>query len=289
MQIASSVRVSGDTATLVNGIYDYQVHSLFSDGDSEVEEIVAAAMKAGAVSVCVTDHAQGWKEGTVNRDFFSTADTFRSYLSRLTELKLRYQKMGLIVLTGLEVEVSVDGILRLAPGILKVVGDPSNLHKFVDIVVGVIHSESFEEDKTRATSQDYEVQHLQNIKALISSQIIDIWGHPFQSLHGQFRRQYSVAERETIKTFLRQRLALGHPIAVECNLNATPHYEQWSDTANPYEEGALNWMDESFYLDILDTGVSIVVSSDAHTVASFSRYKNLDNINPILLEKIASR
>lgn len=256
--------------------HDFQIHSNFSDGADELETIVEAAVKNGLRSICITDHAKGWTEKGGMIEFFEYANNFKDYLSRIAALRRKYTDMGVEILTGLEVEVTIDGRLRLGDGILAVIGHEEKLKDYIDIVVGVIHSESFEEDLQAYVAVDVKIKeslHMKNIQNLLSHKSIDIWGHPLQSMHGQFLRQYNIQEIQLIKKALIER----GDLAIEINLNPKPNYEQWHELGDLYTQG-LNVFDTAIYEAVADV-CTIVVSSDAHTTEQLNRHQDLKD-NP---------
>jgi HisJ family histidinol phosphate phosphatase len=253
--------------------HDFQIHSNFSDGREELEVIVEAAVVNGLKLLCITDHAKGWQEGKTTFDFFSNSKVFTEYIKRIEILRETYRDSGVTILTGLEVEVSIDGSLRLADGILEVISDETCLKDYIDVVVGVIHSESFEEDIANNSTLDIakkEQIHLKNIKNLILNNQIDIWGHPLQSIHGQFSRQFNSHElAEICKTLARR-----NDFAIELNLNPRPTYTKWNGTTNRYDRG-LTVSDGAFYAKVA-AHAPIVVSSDAHDLGQLNRHQILE-------------
>lgn len=204
--------------------------------------------------------------------YFSTVEKFRSYLSDIRNAREAYAKQGVKVLIGLEVEIDSDGNFGLADGIRSIVGTDRNLSKYVDYVIGVIHSECFTETLTKANMNTTDPASasllLKNIANLIANPYIDVWGHPSQVVHGQFTRDYTASERAVIIECLQKRKA---PLPLEYNLNPYPRYEDWGTTTSAYVSDHLLPNDLELLKAYGQIGGKFVISTDAHDIEQTSR------------------
>jgi histidinol phosphatase-like PHP family hydrolase len=251
---------------------DLQLQTTYSDGRSSIEEIVLGSIINGRKIVGITDHAIGWSEGTDDFDLFATGKEFENYLHDIETAKNKYREQGITVLAGLEVEIGLEGQMALAKGILEVVGSEANLSQCIDYAIGVIHSESFtvslKEVGEKLSEQKTLDLLMKNIAGLISNPHILIWGHPFQVVHGHFRRDYTATERQAILSCLEHR---HEPLHVEYNLNPYPRYEEWKGITNLYATGELVPNDLAFFEACVQLGSTFVVSTDAHDIEQTGR------------------
>lgn len=247
-------------------IQDIQTHSTYSDGKNSLSEMVEEAISCGLKSIVFTDHACGWsmKEGG-SVSFFSTVCEYESYLSELKKMKNEYSNQ-IRILSGLEIEVGIKGGMKLSPAIQEY-SRLNNLHKFgVDLILGSIHSESFEEDCIKygiSSQQKKREALLTNMTALLSTKIIDVFAHPLQALHGHFSNNLTEDEVAMLLAVFKSEVLSGHNIYLEINGKKYPQYEQW--TYNKYESGELKHNEAYFLSAYRKSGGKFVLGSDAHS------------------------
>jgi len=150
---------------------DLHVHSKWSDGTSEIEEIAQAAQKRGYQYVAICDHskslriAHGLDESRLVRQI--------EEIDRINE-KLK----SLQILKGTEVDILTDGKLDF----------PEKILKKLDIVVAAIHS-GFKQDKTKMTKR---------IVRALENPFVNIIAHPSGRLLGT-RDPYEVEMDELME------------------------------------------------------------------------------------------
>jgi len=112
---------------------DLHVHSAWSDGDSQIEEIVRACIKKAYRYVVIADHSKGLKvAGGLSE---------KEARSKLKEIKTINGKLkGFRILSGAEVEIAEDGSIDYSDDVLK----------SFDIVIAAIHS-GFKQPKEKLT------------------------------------------------------------------------------------------------------------------------------------------
>ena len=246
---------------------DIQTHTNFSDGKNTIMEMLDAAVHTGLKSIVISDHAKGWISGDGTKsEFFSTYARYTSYLQQIENAKDVYSDK-IKVFSGLEIEVNIQGDLKLDEGILEYAQKYKNQEKFgVDILLGSIHSESFEEDckEYKIKDQDKRVILIENMINLIRNKKIDVFTHPFQALHGQFSDNLTEKEMERIIDAFEIEWQSGHNIFFELNGKKYPEYEQWS--YNKYEKGELETHDVNFLHLYKMRGGKFVLGSDAHSI-----------------------
>lgn len=141
--------LAGDLPTLIteNDIRgDLHIHTDFSDGTASLEEMIAAAKRAGHSYVAITDHASVMgMVGGIADSRQPTADSRRlgkmnvgEYVKRVRAAAKKVR--GIHVLAGAEVDVLADGSLYLSDEELKQ----------LDWVVGAIH-QNFRQSRDVAT------------------------------------------------------------------------------------------------------------------------------------------
>lgn len=262
---------------------DVQVHTSFSDGLNSIQEIVESLINTGIKSFVITDHAKGWKtKDDKMLEFFPSIERFEDYLNQINLEKNKYEGLA-NVLSGLEIEIGIDGEMKLDKGIL----DYQNKYKCrkfgVDILLGSIHSESFEED-CKEKGVDFSNKRealLKNNLNLIRNKDIDVYAHPFQVVHGQFSNNFTQEEANKIIAAIFEEQLSGHNILIEINGKAYPTYEQWSN--NKYDSGELKTYDLTFLEKYKNRGGKFVLGSDTHDTSQigrtdFSAIKDLDLI-----------
>ncbi len=137
---------------------DLHVHTRWSDGSDDIEEIAASAAWRGYGYVAITDHSQSLKiaNGLSQDDLLKQIDAVR---------KAQDTAQGdLRLLAGSEVDIKADGSLDF----------PQSVLRELDIVIGSVHSR-FKTGKKEMTERV--------VKAIQSG--IDILGHPTGRLIGQ--------------------------------------------------------------------------------------------------------
>lgn len=249
---------------------DVQCHTRFSDGESTISEMAQAAQHHGIESIVITDHARGWRQqdGT-DVVFFDTLEVYKNYLSEIAEVKELY-KDSMTVFSGLEIEINLQGKYKLSDGLSHYAKRFPAFRKLgVDVIVGSIHSESFEEDciLENISLKQKRVALIKNMIALIQNKEIDIFAHPFQALHGHFSNNLDKPEAELIMDCFEHEWRSGHKIQLEINGKRYPHYEQWS--YNKYEKGELALQDINFLKRYKRAGGKFVFASDAHSPRGF--------------------
>jgi histidinol phosphatase-like PHP family hydrolase len=251
---------------------DLQLQTNYSDGRATIDQIVQGSIRHGRKIIGITDHAIGWDEGDEHCVFFETARDFRRYLADIDAAKQKYQAAGVMVLAGLEVEIGLDGQMALGRGILEVIGNENNLSQYIDYVIGVIHSESFTVSLREVGKQPIDERYanllVRNVQALIANPQVLVWGHPFQAVHGHYRRNFTTTERNKILASLKARKT---PLLIEYNLNATPRYTEWGGKSTYYDNGELVPNDREFLEACRAQGSEFVISTDAHDVAQTAR------------------
>jgi histidinol phosphatase-like PHP family hydrolase len=242
---------------------DTHVHTSHSDGQDDLDSMVAAAIADGLESVAITDHACGWVSDNPTRAvFFPDLASYERHLLEIASAKSRYGS-AIRLLSGLEIEVNADGSFRLDPG-------PEEYEKLhggdlgVDVIVGSIHSESFEEECIHAGISGAEKRGflIKNICALIMNRRVQVLAHPIQAFHGHFSNNPTAEEIEQIVGAMRRERLAGHTIYLEINGKRFPHYEQWP--VNKYEAGEMSPHDINFYRQYRASGGKFILSSDSH-------------------------
>jgi DNA polymerase (family 10) len=130
---------------------DLHVHTVSSDGNDTLEDMVGAAKALGYEYLAITDHSSG-------RNITSDKKIER-LAGQIAEIKrLNKTNMGIYLLTGVEVDIRADGSLDL----------PDEVLAELDIVVASVHS-SFLQDRATMTER---------IIGAIKNPHVDIIGHP---------------------------------------------------------------------------------------------------------------
>jgi DNA polymerase (family 10) len=159
---------------------DLHVHSKWSDGTSEIEEIAQAAQKRGYQYVAICDHskslriAHGLDESRLMKQI--------EKIDRINE-KLK----GFKILKGTEVDILTDGKLDFSEKILEK----------LDIVVAAVHS-GFKQDKGKMTKR---------IIRALENPFVNMIAHPSGRLLGA-RDPYEVEMDELMEAAKRYRKAL---------------------------------------------------------------------------------
>jgi DNA polymerase (family 10) len=129
---------------------DFHMHTTWSDGDDELEAMIAAAAARGYAYHAISDHSTGRV-----RRFGVTADDLRRQRAEIADLSARY---GIRTLCASEVDILPDGSLDFADDVLAE----------LDLVVGSVHT---------ATHQSREEMTARLIAAC-ENPYVTIVGHP---------------------------------------------------------------------------------------------------------------
>lgn len=116
---------------------DIQTHTNYSDGENTITEMVESAIDVGIESITISDHAKGWisDDGTKS-EFFPTYARYVNYLQQIENAKNVF-KNKIKVLSGLEIEISIQGDFKLDAGIIEYTQKHKNQEKFgADILLG---------------------------------------------------------------------------------------------------------------------------------------------------------
>jgi DNA polymerase (family 10) len=150
---------------------DLHVHSKWSDGTSEIEEIAQAAQKRGYQYVAICDHSKSLR-------IAHGLDESR-LVKQIEEIDRINEKLkGFQILKGTEVDILTDGKLDF----------PEKILKKLDIVVAAIHS-GFKQDKAKMTKR---------IVRALENPFVNIIAHPSGRLLGA-RDPYEVEMDELME------------------------------------------------------------------------------------------
>lgn len=130
---------------------DLHIHSNYSDGTSTIDELIIAAKKMGYEYIAITDHSKSLK---IARGL--SEEQLKSQLDYID--KINRQMNDFKVLTGIEVDILLDGSLDFSDEILKK----------LDIVIASIHT-GFRQDKDLIT---------QRLISACRNPYVDIIAHP---------------------------------------------------------------------------------------------------------------
>jgi histidinol phosphatase-like PHP family hydrolase/predicted nuclease with RNAse H fold/dephospho-CoA kinase len=134
---------------------DLHVHTIWSDGNTDIANMAAAIKKAGREYFAITDHSRSCKlQGGL---------TPVAWLRQATSLLVT--KLPCRVLHGIEVDILADGTLDLPAGLLGA----------MDFVIGSVHGN---------WSQSPDENTLRLLRA-IESGYIDVIGHPTSAILGK--------------------------------------------------------------------------------------------------------
>jgi len=159
---------------------DLHVHSIWSDGTLEVEELAGLAAEKGYAYIALTDHSQGLG---VARGL--SEERLREQIAAVSALNRRLK--GIRIMTGTEVNIRTDGSLDF---------DDMLLQK-LDIVVASVHS-GFKQSKERLT---------QRIVRAMEHPQVSIIGHISGRLIGE-RDAYDLDMEQVLDTAVRTHTAL---------------------------------------------------------------------------------
>ncbi|MEW6163297.1 MAG: DNA polymerase/3'-5' exonuclease PolX [Nitrospirota bacterium] len=150
---------------------DLHVHSKWSDGSHDFEELIEEARKRGYEYIAITDHSKGLG---IARGL--TAERLLGQKKEIDSMNKRLK--GFRLIAGIEVDIRSDGHMDL----------PDNVLKMMDVVVASIHS-GFRQNREQLT------------KRLVSSMrnpYVSIIAHPTGRLIGE-RDAYDVDMNEILK------------------------------------------------------------------------------------------
>jgi DNA polymerase (family 10) len=165
---------------------DLHLHTSATDGRNSLDEMVAAAKTRGYQYIAVTEHS---RHLTVARGF--TASRLTAQMHEIQALNCR--RLGIKILTGIEVDILEDGLLDL----------PDALLAKLDLVVAAVHSKF---DLGRAQQTDRILRALDN-------PVVTLLAHPSGRLIGE-REAYDIDIEQVLKK------AKAHGCFIE--LNAQP-------------------------------------------------------------------
>lgn len=150
---------------------DLHIHSNWSDGINTIEEIAQYARDLGYKYIAITDHSKSLA--------IAKGLTERKLLKQIEEIKgLNSRIKGISILSGIEVDILMDGTLDY----------PDNILKELDIVIASVHT-GFKQDKFQMTNRI--------IKAM-NNRYVNIIAHPTGRLLGK-RQGYEVIVDEVLK------------------------------------------------------------------------------------------
>jgi len=149
---------------------DLHIHTTYSDGKNDIEEMVEEAIAKGYQYIAITDHSSSLK---VARGL-----SIESILSQIKKIKELNSKLnGFKILTGAEVNINKDGSLDF----------PEEVLSKLDVVIAAIHT-GFKQNKKTITNRV--------IKAL-RHPMVNILAHPSGRLIGE-REPYAIDLNEVL-------------------------------------------------------------------------------------------
>lgn len=149
---------------------DLHIHTTYSDGKNDIEEMVEEAIAKGYQYIAITDHSSSLK---VARGL-----SIESILSQIKKIKELNSKLnGFKILTGAEVNINKDGSLDF----------PEEVLSKLDVVIAAIHT-GFKQDEKTITNRV--------IKAL-RHPMVNILAHPSGRLIGE-REPYAIDLNEVL-------------------------------------------------------------------------------------------
>jgi DNA polymerase (family 10) len=183
-------KVAPDLITREDMRGDLQMHTTWSDGESDIMGMARAAIALGYSYVLITDHTHGL--GMVNG---LTPERIRAQRKEVDKVNaaLKKEKQKFTVLQGCEVEVKSDGTLDL----------PDDVLSELDLVQASVHT-SLTQARDKITDR---------VIAAIRNPHVDILGHP----SGRLINEREGADYDWEAVFA---AALEHRVALE--INAAP-------------------------------------------------------------------
>jgi len=201
---------------------DFHVHSDYSDGRDSIEDMARAAKARGHKFLAVTDHSQALH--------IAHGLTERQVRRQMKEIGALNRKLrGLVVLTGIEVDIKADGSLDLPD---KLLGD-------LDVVIAAIHS-GFRQPPEKMMAR---------LTAAMKNPHVDILAHPTGRLLHK-RDPYNVDVPELIRAAAAAGTALeinAHPERLDLNdvycRMAKEHGVKLAIGTDAHDVGGLDLMD----------------------------------------------
>ena len=150
---------------------DLHIHSNWSDGNYQIDQMAEAARKRGLKYIVLTDHSQSLKvaNGLSIKNLFKQIETVR---------KLNRKLKGITILAGSEVDILGDGSLDF----------PNEVLKELDFVIGSIHT-GFKQSKEQITRR---------ITKAMQNKYMNLLAHPTGRLMGE-RNAYEIDYEEIFK------------------------------------------------------------------------------------------
>jgi DNA polymerase (family 10) len=151
---------------------DIHVHSKYSDGSHDLQELVDAAKKKGYEYIAITDHSKGLG--------IARGMSIEQVLEQNKKIKAMNERLrGFKLLSGVEIDIRSDGTLDY----------PDEVLKKLDIVIASIHS-GFRQSKEQITRR---------LISAMKNPYVSIIAHPTGRLIGE-RDAYEVDMEEVLKT-----------------------------------------------------------------------------------------
>ena len=149
---------------------DLHIHSKYSDGDYDLEDLISKAKELGYEYIAFTDHSKSLKVANGMSE-----ETIEKQLKKLQDLRENYSQIK--ILQGIEVDILSDGTLDYTDEILQ---------KF-DLVIASIHT-GFNQSENKITNR---------IISAMENPLVDIIAHPQGRLLAK-RKAYDVNMEKVI-------------------------------------------------------------------------------------------
>jgi DNA polymerase (family 10) len=171
---------------------DLHVHTNYSDGSHDLQELIDAAKARGYEYIAITDHSKGLAvaRGLSIEQILEQNNKIRALNKKLKDFKL---------LSGIEVDIRSDGTLDY----------PDEILKKLDIVVASVHS-GFRQSKEQITKR---------ITSAMRNPYVSIIAHPTGRLIGE-REAYEVDMEEVLNTAKETETAIevnAYPLRLDLN------------------------------------------------------------------------
>ncbi|MBI4838066.1 MAG: DNA polymerase/3'-5' exonuclease PolX [Nitrospirae bacterium] len=171
---------------------DLHVHTKWSDGSHDFEELVSSAKKKGYEYIAITDHSKGLG--------IARGMSEEQVLKQNREIKEFNKKLkGFKLLSGIEVDIRSDGTLDY----------PAKVLKELDIVVAAIHS-GFRQGREQLTKR---------LISAMKNPHVSVIAHPTGRLIGE-RDAYDADMAEVLKTAVETGTAIeinAYPLRLDLN------------------------------------------------------------------------
>ncbi|MBD3246555.1 MAG: DNA polymerase/3'-5' exonuclease PolX [Candidatus Omnitrophica bacterium] len=165
---------------------DFHVHSSYSDGQSTISEIAAAAQETGYKYIGICDHSQGLR--------VASGLTREQVLKKKKEIASLQSRFHIRILCGTEVDIRADGSLDY----------PDEVLEEFDLVIAAVHS-GFSQSR---------VQMTRRLVSACRHPKVHILAHPTGKLRGA-REECEMDFKEVTAAAARHRVAL--------EINSFPH------------------------------------------------------------------